>query len=170
MPIKGSHLRGIKAAEQIDWTAQNIAVDVQVETGHGRTCTWTTRLLMPPLPTEGFELYSEARTLFQITRTDSRYDNPGVIYYISRRLLTCPKLCFELVRGYWGIENDLHYNRDVVFNQDNNKIKNHNEAVIFAVFNTMAINILRTTVENNLTNAIVWARGNQTLFADGLRM
>jgi hypothetical protein len=170
MPIKGSNLRAVKKAEQIDWEEETIPVHFQEEKAHGRTNTWTVRLLNTGLPELGFELYAEPKTLFQIIRTDSRYANPTVIYYLSNRKITCPKVCLDLVRNYWGIENDLHYNRDVLFNQDKNKIKSTNEAVIFAVFNTMAINILRKNVAQNLTDAVVWARGNQTLFADRLKM
>jgi predicted transposase YbfD/YdcC len=170
MPIKGSNLRAVKEAAQIDWNDTTIPVHFQEEKAHGRTNTWTVRLLNTALPKFGFELYAEPTTLFQITRTDSRYHNPTVIYYLSNRKIRSPKACLDLVRNYWGIENDLHYNRDVLFNQDKNKIAPTNEAVIFAVFNTMAINILRKMVQQNLTNAIVWVRGNQTLFADKLKM
>jgi predicted transposase YbfD/YdcC len=47
------------------------------------------------------------------------------------------------VREHWGIENRLHWVKDVILNEDENGIKNHNLAVNVAIFNTISINILR---------------------------
>lgn len=46
------------------------------------------------------------------------------------------------IKGHWGIENQAHKNKDVVFKQDSNKVKNPNHAVNRAIMNTIAINIL----------------------------
>jgi predicted transposase YbfD/YdcC len=55
---------------------------------------------------------------------------------ISAKFQTC-------VREHWGIENRLHWVKDVILNEDDNGIRNHNLAVNTAIFNTMCINILR---------------------------
>lgn len=47
------------------------------------------------------------------------------------------------VREHWGIENRLHWVKDVILNEDENGIKNHNLAVNVAIFNTIGMNILR---------------------------
>lgn len=55
---------------------------------------------------------------------------------ISAKFQTC-------VREHWGIENRLHWVKDVILNEDENGVRNHNLAVNMAIFNTMCINILR---------------------------
>ena len=55
---------------------------------------------------------------------------------ISAKFQTC-------IREHWGIENRLHWVKDVILNEDKNGIKNHNLAVNVAIFNTIGINILR---------------------------
>jgi predicted transposase YbfD/YdcC len=48
-----------------------------------------------------------------------------------------------LVKDHWHIENRLHWVKDVIFEEDNNGIKQKNRAITIAIFNNIAINILR---------------------------
>jgi predicted transposase YbfD/YdcC len=48
-------------------------------------------------------------------------------YYISSLLLDAEKLN-EIARKHWGIENQLHWRLDVVFNEDKSCIRNDNAA------------------------------------------
>jgi predicted transposase YbfD/YdcC len=55
------------------------------------------------------------------------------------------------IRGHWDIENKAHKNKDVVFKQDENKVKNSKHAVNRAIFNTIALNFLIDKYSENVT-------------------
>jgi predicted transposase YbfD/YdcC len=46
------------------------------------------------------------------------------------------------IKGHWGVENKVHKNKDVIFKQDNNRVKAPKHAVNRAIFNTIALNFL----------------------------
>ena len=62
-------------------------------------------------------------------------------YYISSLLLTAEKLN-EVARAHWGIENQLHWRLDVVFNEDKACIRNDNAAENMDILRKWALNIL----------------------------
>lgn len=47
------------------------------------------------------------------------------------------------IRGHWGIENKLHYVKDVIHQEDDNQIRLDNGPVNAAVLSTIAMNIHR---------------------------
>lgn len=49
----------------------------------------------------------------------------------------------ELNRGHWGIENSSHYRRNVTFKEDNVQMKSYIGAEVLAVFNNLAIKLIR---------------------------
>jgi predicted transposase YbfD/YdcC len=49
----------------------------------------------------------------------------------------------KAVRGHWGIENSLHWVLDVVFREDESRIRKDNAPANFAIIRHMALNLLR---------------------------
>jgi predicted transposase YbfD/YdcC len=170
MPIKGVHLCGIKAANSIIGQFSPKEIHYCEENKHGRSNSWTVCSYPLEKNQKGFELYENAKMLYSIYRTDSRYKDGTTIFYLTNHYFENNTLFLKQVRTYWNIENLLHYERDVRFKQDNNRIKNPNDAVIFAVLNTIAINLLRDKVGYSITDAIDWAKCNQIKFHDLVRM
>ncbi len=87
--------------------------------------------------------WKTAITLLIVQKTIIR-DNETILstrYYISDRNCTA-KQFNKRIRQHWGIENLAHRPKDMNFNQDKNKAKNHNAAVVRGVFNTIAANHL----------------------------
>lgn len=68
----------------------------------------------------------------------------------------------EGIRGHWGIENRNHWVRDVILGEDDNRIKHTNGAISMAVFNSIAINFLRQTIDDSIKYA-------QILFGQNLK-
>ena len=87
-----------------------------------------------------------------VVEKDGKYIKTRHLYISSRNGLTA-KQCAEGIRGHWGIENKLHWVKDVILNEDKNKIENVNTASNMAVINTMAINFLRKNVHHSITTA-----------------
>lgn len=53
-----------------------------------------------------------------------------------------PKQLLTIVRSAWGIENSLHYRRDVTFQEDQTRMTNKNMARAMAIINNLVISLL----------------------------
>jgi predicted transposase YbfD/YdcC len=73
-------------------------------------------------------------------RTDTRY-------YISSADLAA-QAAAEAVRGHWGIENRLHWVLDVVFGDDQARLRTGHGAKNMAVVRHFAINLVRAAVSD----------------------
>lgn len=62
-------------------------------------------------------------------------------YFISS-LENDPKRILKFKRKHWGIENGLHWQLDVTFNEDDDR-KRKNSALSYSLINKMALNILK---------------------------
>ena len=69
-----------------------------------------------------------------------------------------PELIGSLIRGHWGIENGLHWRRDVTWREDASQIRRGNAPRIMASLRNIAISILRLEGETNLAKATRGAR------------
>jgi predicted transposase YbfD/YdcC len=67
-------------------------------------------------------------------------------YYVSSAELSA-KQAAEAVRGHWGIENQLHWTLDVVFAEDQSRLRKGHGARNMAVVRHFAINLVRTAPE-----------------------
>jgi predicted transposase YbfD/YdcC len=73
----------------------------------------------------------------------SRFDTR---YYISSAH-TSAETAAKTVRGHWGIENRLHWTLDVVFNEDQSRLRKGHGAKNMAVVRHFAINLVRQVDE-----------------------
>ena len=70
-------------------------------------------------------------------------------YYISSAALTAARAA-EAVRGHWPIENSLHWVLDVVFNDDQSRLRKGHGARNMAVVRHFAINLVRATKDKRI--------------------
>jgi len=63
-------------------------------------------------------------------------------YYICSRLGDAAHLG-AVVRGHWGIENGLHWSLDVVFGEDQARMREGNSAENFSILRRIALNLFR---------------------------
>ena len=64
-------------------------------------------------------------------------------YYISSAALTAER-AGEAVRGHWGIENRLHWVLDVIFSDDQSRLRKGHGAQNMAVVRHFALNLVRS--------------------------
>lgn len=64
-------------------------------------------------------------------------------YYVSSRQLSA-KEAHDAVRGHWTVENSLHWTLDVVFHDDQSRLRKGHGAVNMAVVRHFALNLVRT--------------------------
>ena len=80
----------------------------------------------------------------KITGIKSGQVRKRVIYgftSLSRDAVTPAKL-LALIRSYWGIENGLHYRRDVTLREDKTRMTNKNAGHVMACINNLILGIL----------------------------
>lgn len=82
-------------------------------------------------------------------------------YYVSDNTTNKAKTFNDVIRSHWGIENYVHRPKDMCFNQDNNRIITHNNAINMAVFNVLALNNLSNQYKEKQQKKI---KTNQILF------
>jgi predicted transposase YbfD/YdcC len=75
-------------------------------------------------------------------RTEKGKTSEEKSLYISDLQLSA-EAYYQGTRGHWGIENRLHYVKDVVHNEDNNGVKSGNGPVVLSVCSSIAINLHR---------------------------
>lgn len=59
----------------------------------------------------------------------------------------------ELARGHWGIENGLHYRRDVTLGEDKCRMKSHRAGQALAIVNNLTIGLIRHAGWENVAEA-----------------
>lgn len=69
------------------------------------------------------------------------------------------------MRGHWGIENRLHWVRDVTFGEDHSAVRTGHAATAMATLRNTAISLLRATGHPNIaaTNAAMGRRPERVL-------
>lgn len=88
--------------------------------------------------------WPEAKTLLMV---ESRREVDGVAttdrrYYLCSRHADAATLG-PIVRGHWGIENGLHWSLDVVFGEDQARMRLGNAAENFSILRRLALNLFR---------------------------
>jgi predicted transposase YbfD/YdcC len=86
-----------------------------------------------------------------IVRVQSRTELKDRCRYDTRYFITSANLdaqrASSVVRGHWAIENSLHWTLDVVFKEDQSRLRKGHGAKNMAVVRHFAINIVRTATD-----------------------
>jgi predicted transposase YbfD/YdcC len=118
-----------------------------VDKGHGRIevreC-WTTSDAdyLPYIP--DLSKWKGLQTIVML-RSERRVGGAGTIetrYFISSLSSNAPQI-LAATRGHWGIENGVHWILDVVFREDDSRLRKGNGAQNFAVLRRLALNLLK---------------------------
>ncbi len=112
-----------------------------------------------PLAVGTEDWHAHFRTLVAIQRHTEVFDTrqkdwvsrQETAYYVSSATLSAADAA-HAVRAHWGIENRLHYVRDVTLGEDASRIR-HNPG-IFALLRSFALNLLRFNGVSNISLAL----------------
>jgi len=73
--------------------------------------------------------------------------------YDIASFLESAKSFAQRIRGYWGVENKVHYVRDVTQGEDASRIRMHHLPQIFAVARNFSLNLYRSHEFTNMAQA-----------------
>ncbi len=73
-------------------------------------------------------------------------------YYMSSLSLTAQEFA-ERIRGYWGVENQVHYVRSVTQGEDASRIRTTPLPQIFAIARNFPLNLYRDQMFENMAQA-----------------
>ena len=114
-----------------------------VDTSHGRRVRRTVKALNVP---KWVDFPGSAQAVqVRRTRTVKGRKRVEVVYLVCSLPMTDaqPEAVAAWVRGHWGIENRLHWIRDVVFDEDRHQLSTRNGPEIMAALRNLAISLIR---------------------------
>ena len=93
--------------------------------------------------------------LVKVERTGTRAGKPyeQIAYYISSLNLNAAQFA-QGIRGHWGIENRLHWVKDVVLEEDSSRIRQGHAPANLSIIRSLAIAILRYNGYSSITTAM----------------
>src|SRR5665647_2615313 len=124
-----------------------------VDVGHGRRVRRTIKVAAAPALLD----FAGAVQVAQIRRTRTQAGNKSVevVYVITSLPSTqaSPTQIATWVQGHWGIENKLHWVRDVIFDEDRSSIRTGNAPRVMATLRSTAISVLHLTGTGGIARA-----------------
>jgi predicted transposase YbfD/YdcC len=128
----------------------------RVSVGHGRR---DRRTLTASGDLHGFSDWPGLQQVFRLER--HRYhpatgkQQQEVVYGLTSLTAAqaCPATLLALSRAHWGIENGLHYRRDVTFHEDATRLTQGRAGRVMAALNNPVLGLLRHAGHTNLAAA-----------------
>lgn len=95
------------------------------------------------------------KRIVQVERLGTRAGKPyeETVYYISSIALEASDFA-QGIRGHWGVENRLHWVKDVVFDEDKAQMVDGYASANFSILRSFVINLFRHNGFDSLTRAI----------------
>ena len=102
--------------------------------------------------------FPHACQVLQVRRTVTRKGRKSVevVYLITSMPMTsaAPVQVAAWIRGHWGIENRLHWVRDVTFDEDRSAVRTGNAPQVIATLRNTIVGILRLAGWTNIASAL----------------
>jgi predicted transposase YbfD/YdcC len=157
MTVKANQPGLLARLRALPWSQIGVAARERAR-GHGRVETRTISVVnLHPCPDRGGEFFPHAAQAIKLVRR-RRPLRPGgrwrtvTVYAITS--LTAfqadPVLLARWIRGHWGIENRLHWVRDVSFDEDRSQARTGHGPQIMAALRNLAITALRLSGITNI--------------------
>ncbi|MEO3936698.1 ISAs1 family transposase [Dermatophilaceae bacterium Soc4.6] len=150
--VKGNTPTLHRQLKTLPWA--DVPAHSSTTTSHGRRTTRTIKAVAAPAGV-GFV---GAAQVAQIRRTVTRAGKKSVevVYVITSadHHDAPPAVLAAWVRGHWGIEDRLHWVRDVSFDEDRSQVRTGHTPRVMATLRNTAISLLRLTGWNNIAQAL----------------
>ncbi|MDP8192396.1 ISAs1 family transposase, partial [Pasteurella atlantica] len=116
----------------------------QIDGEHGRLEERTYTQLAVTDWLEQTNGWSNLNSIIEVVRkrTIKEKKSEEVSYYISS-LPVAPEIVAKAIRSHWSIENSSHWVLDVIFKEDESRIRRENAPENMAIFRRFAMNLAR---------------------------
>ncbi len=150
--LKGNQ-SGLLKAVDTHFEAQQS--DYQINKGHGRIEKRTVSIShqlehIPKFP--GLKTLIRVQSERHVYRANIIEISKETRYYVSS-LVESAREFAQRIRGYWGVENKVHYVRDVTQGEDASRIRTGELPHIWAVARNLALNLYRENGYKNMARA-----------------
>ena len=150
MLFRSGNQSGLLKTVTTNFQAQ--ATSKQIDKGHGRV---EKRTVSISENLEGIPDFPGLKTLIQV-HSERRVNRAGMIeithenrYYVASFSDTA-KAFAARIRGYWGVENKVHYVRDVTQGEDASRIRTPPLVQIWAIALNFILNLYRDNGSKNM--------------------
>jgi predicted transposase YbfD/YdcC len=155
--VKDNQPKLFDALDALPWRDVPIQ-HVMSDRAHGRDETRTIQVLPAPAG-----VFPHAAQAFLIERHVRNLDGTprsaiaalGITSLIAQR--GSPPVIAIRTRGHWGIENKLHYVRDVTYGEDASRVRTGNAPRAMASLRNLTIGALRAAGWTNIASGLRWA-------------
>jgi len=141
-----SDIMGVfETAEKLDFAAILHDYHQSTEKAHGRLETRECWVITDPeylSLLQGKDDWVGLKAIVKV-KTTRHHDKKEVCRYYISTLDKKAKFLLDSVRGHWGIENQLHWVLDIVFREDESRVRSKNSPENFAILRHIAPNLLR---------------------------
>ncbi|MDQ3526581.1 MAG: ISAs1 family transposase [Actinomycetota bacterium] len=152
LTVKSNQPRLHAALKELPWP--DVPAHSTLTTGHGRRTPRTIKVLNAPTWVE----FPGAAQVAQVRRTVTRAGRKSVevVYIITSagHQSASPATLAAWVQGHWGIENQLHWVRDVSYDEDRSQVRTGNAPQVMATLRNTAVSLLRLTGWTNIAAAL----------------
>ena len=152
LTVKGNQKTLRKTLKALPW--KDVPSVSSVDTSHGRRVRRTVKAIEAPRWVD----FPAAAQVVQVRRTRTTKNRKArtakatsrsveVVHLVCSLPMTDaqPETVAAWVRGHWGIENQLHWIRDVVFDEDRHQLRTRNGPEIMAALRNLAISLIQLT-------------------------
>ena len=150
--VKGNQPTLYAACKALPW--RDVPARSVTTTNHGRRVTRTIKVVTAPAWVE----FAGAVQVAQLRRTVTRQGRKTVevVYLITSAdaRTASPAMLAAWVQGHWGIENRLHWVRDVTFDEDRSQIRTGAAPQVMAALRNLVISLLRLAGWTNIAHAL----------------
>jgi len=114
------------------------------ERGHGREEMRSYFILVDPKGIRNHEAWTDLRVVGMCIRERvvGGVTSEEVHYFIGSRVMTA-RAYGQALRGHWGIENNLHWQMDLVFGEDASRVQHRHAADNLALVRRQALGLLK---------------------------
>ena len=141
LTVKGNQKTLHRTLKALPW--KSVPSVSSVDTGHGRRGRRTVKAVEAP----AWVGFPAAAQVLQVrrTRTLKSRKRVEVVYLICSLRMTDaqPEAVAAWIQGHWGIENRLHWVRDMVFDEDRHQLRTRNGPQVMAALRNLAISLIR---------------------------
>lgn len=140
LTVKGNQKTLRTTLKTLPW--KDVPSISSVDHAHGRRVRRTVKALEAPK----WVCFPAAAQVIQLrrTRTIKGRKHVEVVYLVCSLPMTDaqPETIAAWIRGHWGIENRLHWVRDVTFDEDRHQLRTANGPEIMAALRNLAISLI----------------------------